>query len=395
MNGITKRLCAVTAFSLGATAAAAIASPALAQSALHVVQSLVTCGTSRACVSGNNTGSGAGVAGSSANGNGVTGYTKATLSENAAVYGNSNGTATGVYGESSLGYGMRAKNRGSSGIGLGAVGGGFGVYGSSNRGGGVFGASSSGTGVSAVSIAGYGLDAQSSTNAAIHAYNSTSGPAVAALATAGNALYANTSHGSGAMITTNDGYGADIYGTIVGIAGSALAGTSTYPLLLTDSSGHNLFYVDGDGNVFYHGTISGFLRTTRGNIRAYGASSTTPSVEDVGSAELRNGSARVRLDPVFARSIDGSTYHVFLTPGGDTRGLFVAERDGDGFVVKESQGGRSSITFDYRIVATQSGHTTDRMAFASPNAMPKAPLPKLQAGVRKLLKPVVPAVPNP
>jgi len=405
MNGLTKRVCVVTAFSLGATAAAATQSPALAQDALHVIQSLVTCGTPTACVTGNNTGSGAGVAGISAKGNGVNGQTKASSYTSGAVYGNAVGKATGVYGVSNSGYGMIAKSASgnglyatsaaSSGIGLEGTGGGYGAYGYSSGGSGVQGSSSSGTGVIATSNSGFGLLAESSSNDAIHGYNYGAGTAVAAVAASGDALYAHTSSGYGAQISTNGGNGADISGTYIGIVGRAPAGSGTFPLALVDPSGHNLFYVDGLGDVFYHGTIKHFLNTTRGDVRAYGASSTTPSVEDVGSAGLRNGSTRVRLDPAFARSIDGSAYHVFLTPGGDTRGLFVAERDGDGFVVKEAQGGHASLTFDYRIVATATGHAADRISFASPNAVPHAPLSKVHENMVKPVKFAAPAILKP
>jgi hypothetical protein len=42
---------------------------------------------------------------------------------------------------------------------------------------------------------------------------------------------------------------------------------------------------------------------------------------------------------------------VFLTPQGDCNGLYVAQKSSAGFEVRELRGGRSSLTFDYRIVA--------------------------------------------
>ena len=42
---------------------------------------------------------------------------------------------------------------------------------------------------------------------------------------------------------------------------------------------------------------------------------------------------------------------VFITPAGDSRGLYVANRTLAGFWVRENQGGRSTLFFDYRIVA--------------------------------------------
>jgi hypothetical protein len=40
-----------------------------------------------------------------------------------------------------------------------------------------------------------------------------------------------------------------------------------------------------------------------------------------------------------------------LTPEGDSRGLYIRKRSASGFEVREQQGGRSSLTFSYRVVA--------------------------------------------
>ena len=43
-------------------------------------------------------------------------------------------------------------------------------------------------------------------------------------------------------------------------------------------------------------------------------------------------------------------YHVFLTPRGDCRGLYVRSQGGASFEVRELAGGTSSVAFSYRIV---------------------------------------------
>ncbi len=74
--------------------------------------------------------------------------------------------------------------------------------------------------------------------------------------------------------------------------------------------------------------------------------------EDFGSAQLHNGVAEVALLPSFLDTVDiQSGYHVFLTPVGDSRGLYVAQKTADGFEVREHGGGKSNIAFDYRLVA--------------------------------------------
>jgi hypothetical protein len=93
---------------------------------------------------------------------------------------------------------------------------------------------------------------------------------------------------------------------------------------------------------------------------------TQPSLEDFGEARLTDGVASVALDPKFAAAIDGSTrYLVTLTPEGDCRGLYVASQTPSGFTVRELQGGRSSVAFNFRIVARPLGDDSPRLPQSS------------------------------
>ena len=94
---------------------------------------------------------------------------------------------------------------------------------------------------------------------------------------------------------------------------------------------------------------------------------------------LSAGSASVVLDPTFASSIDMRTpYRVFITPDGDTHGLFVALKTARGFIVRETEGGRSSIAFDYRILATAQGQVGKRMSQVGLASFPRAPITTLK-----------------
>jgi hypothetical protein len=85
--------------------------------------------------------------------------------------------------------------------------------------------------------------------------------------------------------------------------------------------------------------------------------------EDVGSAQLSGGEAVVNIESVFGETVNtGMDYHVFLTPNGDCKGLFVAQKSASSFVVKELGGGSSSIAFDYRIIAKRKGFEQIRLA---------------------------------
>jgi hypothetical protein len=84
--------------------------------------------------------------------------------------------------------------------------------------------------------------------------------------------------------------------------------------------------------------------------------------EDFGAGRLENGTAAVALDPTFAQTVNGaSDYHVFLTPEGDCRGLYVSRKTASGFEVRELGGGRSTVAFDYRIVALRRGFENVRL----------------------------------
>jgi hypothetical protein len=72
--------------------------------------------------------------------------------------------------------------------------------------------------------------------------------------------------------------------------------------------------------------------------------------EDFGAAKLKRGRAVVKIDAGFGRVIKRGDYHVFLTPRGDCRGLYVRSQGGASFEVRELAGGKSNVAFSYRIV---------------------------------------------
>jgi hypothetical protein len=85
--------------------------------------------------------------------------------------------------------------------------------------------------------------------------------------------------------------------------------------------------------------------------------------EDAGSGQLSAGQAVVHLESLFGETVNtGVEYHVFLTPKGDCKGLYVAQESASSFVVKELGGGSSNIAFDYRIMAKRKGFETVRLA---------------------------------
>ena len=124
------------------------------------------------------------------------------------------------------------------------------------------------------------------------------------------------------------------------------------------SRGVFCFTVDNVADGVFAGSVTAQSFKTkllsRGGRRISANVALTPraTIEDTGTARLLEGEGTVRFDPVYASTIDANRgYQVFLTPNGDTRGLYVAAKYQGGFVVREVEHGRSSLYFDYRVVA--------------------------------------------
>ena len=76
---------------------------------------------------------------------------------------------------------------------------------------------------------------------------------------------------------------------------------------------------------------------------------------------------------------------MFLTPLGDSQGLYVTNRTPTSFEVREQNGGKSNISFGYRIVAKSAGSDTARM--------PIVTIPETVTVPRESSKPTQPQVP--
>jgi hypothetical protein len=120
----------------------------------------------------------------------------------------------------------------------------------------------------------------------------------------------------------------------------------------------------GNGDLTCTGQVKSLATTANGarTVETYSMQSPENWMEDFGSGTLRNGVTAVPLEAAFAETVSGDAgYHVFLTPRGDSKGLYVTNVTPTSFEVHESSGGSSSIAFDYRIVAKRRGFETQRM----------------------------------
>jgi hypothetical protein len=113
------------------------------------------------------------------------------------------------------------------------------------------------------------------------------------------------------------------------------------------------------GNLTVNGVKSAAVDTARyGQRKLYAAESPEVRFFDEGLACLKDGVARVTLDPVFLETIEGDSL-VHVTPYGDAS-LYVAEIGKDYFVVKAREGD-PNVAFAWRLSAYRKGYAGVRL----------------------------------
>ncbi len=121
--------------------------------------------------------------------------------------------------------------------------------------------------------------------------------------------------------------------------------------------------IDTSGNLSCAGKVSAITSASSGRqVSLHAVQSPENWFEDLGSGALVNGATTIALDSTFAETVNTSVdYHVFLTPNGDCKGLYVSQKSPGSFEVRELGGGQSNVAFDYRIVAKRAGYEKDRL----------------------------------
>jgi hypothetical protein len=396
---------------------------------LQAAATSIKCATVQACFTATNSAKG-GVAilGSSPNGLGIEG----SSTTSSGVTGTSQ-SSNGVNGKSSTGYAVQGVSASSDGV-VGTSNGGttsIGVLGRNTG---------SGTGVQASSITGSALVASNNGfnpfggGAPIVAINGTKSISDAIdIETTDDLRHSAvaTTNGSGSVSTGigDDGSAIDAYNAIqylggFGRAGYGISGSSAYgdglvgeadnagptavdnnpiPVSAVSANAPNgadlylgfgkagTFEVTNDGNVYASGTIASGVTCapttcpSGTKLTSYASRDASPTMEDFGRTQLVNGAAVVRFDSAFAGTIDATKdYYVFLTPEGDSRGLYVTRRTPLGFAVGESQNGHSTLAFSYRIVASPYGTTAQRLPVLGTPRLATAANARRQADITAL-----------
>jgi hypothetical protein len=222
-----------------------------------------------------------------------------------------------------------------------------GMQGQSFTGAGVAGNSLGGTGVVGYSFAGSGVSGQSDSFAStgVRGVAGIEGPPPGMGIPAAAGVLGTASDAPGVIGTSNARIG--VYGFSTGNAGVVGESVNSF-------AGYFAGNVVVTGDLFVAGAFNKkgcAVPFPDGTHRAlYCMESPDLWFEDFGAAKLRRGRATVKLDADFAKVIKRGDYHVFLTPRGDCRGLYVRSQGGASFEVRELAGGTSSVAFSYRIV---------------------------------------------
>jgi hypothetical protein len=290
-------------------------------------------------------GSGIGIYGVSASNTGVDGY--------------SNGFDGGVFEASSTGaYGSRSDSYADSSYATGAAGW---EFGGTQKTIGVWGYAGSGIGVGSYNEA-YSASSQGTVCCAgfypIGLWADTAGDT------------ATTNPGIGALTTVDNGwslvsYSNSAYSTVY-LENEESANANSLVLETVGGNFGGVCTVDVSGNLYCSGSKSAVVPVDGGSkkVALYAIEAPENWFEDAGSGQLSNGSAVIQLENTFGQAVNtGIDYHVFLTPNGDCKGLYVSQKSATSFEVHELGGGTTSgVAFDYRIMAKRKGFESIRMA---------------------------------
>jgi len=194
--------------------------------------------------------------------------------------------------------------------------------------------------------------------------------------------------GSGVWGDGGTGFQVGVLGTVDNFAAGLFASNGSdeatilavnydsggYLLQVINESTGNSCNVDNMGNLNCTGAKHAVVPIDGGKRKVALSAIESPKnwFEDFGSEQLSNGIATIALESEFSQTINTELkYHVFLTPNGDCKGLYVSRKSPTSFEVRELSGGTSNIEFDYRVVALRKNFENIRLEDHSHDPDPK------------------------
>jgi hypothetical protein len=308
----------------------------------------------------------AGVVGVSTNANGVQGSNPGTTVNTAGVYGTA-GNASGL-----------------SGI--------AGVWGNSLNNVGTYGTSSNSAGVEGESVNANGVYGLANNVHAVGAFGQNGSPRV----NGGSINFGAGVRGDGGtvgdigVIGSSDDAPAGYFTSNIGAGGFGFSlisevfdNSAGWPFIARNDKNDSSCNVDNVGNLNCTGAKHAVVPIDGGARRVALSAIESPKnwFEDFGSAQLAAGSTVVALDPDFAQTVNAALeYHVFLTPNGDCKGLYISNRTSASFEVRELGGGSSGVPFSYRIVALRKNYEDIRLEDHTNDPDPMKIMRKSRAG---------------
>lgn len=116
------------------------------------------------------------------------------------------------------------------------------------------------------------------------------------------------------------------------------------------------------GDIYYTGSLIRTTLTPNGPVSLQQMNTAGDWCEDVGEGEMVDGRGHVELDPMFLKTVTIDEKHpmkIFVQPLAPCSGVYV-QKGLTGFDVIELAGGKSSVSFDYRVVAVRKGGEDSR-----------------------------------
>lgn len=334
------------------------------------------------------------------------GVVSQTASNGMALYGSDTGTGLGVFGISSLNHGIYGTTGYTGGAYL--IGGIIGWGTGSSRANGVLAvadqqaSSDSNMGIRAVSGSTTSISSNQVLNVGVNTnatdlalYALTEGP-ITSMGELEAARF--QSNYTGNSITSD---ARDPRANLAGFTTNSLVGGNNMyygGFFYSGGSSSNSSYAYTGaryGNTNYkiigNGTVSTIVDGVDGNKKVMFAPE-APEVllEDYGTGTLQSGSARIEIDPIFAKNIHVDANHpikVFIQLEGDCNGVYVSEKSANGFSVKELAGGTHNVNFSWHVVAnrkdsiSQEGEVSSYANVRFPNA-PSEIKPKANTAVQ-------------
>ena len=217
-----------------------------------------------------------------------------------------------------------------------------------------------------------GIEGYTASPAGLGIYGQLVGAARSAYGSSGVAIWGDTNQkgATGVLGSIDDGYAGQFVNNSPSgyITLNVADEDNTYSsglLFYAESYGFGgLCAIDVNGNLGCTGTFAPVVSVEGGSRKLELNSISSPEswFEDFGSGQLSNGKAVISIEPTFLETINTEVaYHVFLTPNGESRGLYVSAKSPTSFEVREQGGGTSDIDFDYRIVAKRRGFESVRL----------------------------------